>query len=192
MLTIIDNEVKGSFPESLSYIKGRKVLGRLVLPFTRWYRCINAQKYMIPVQRHLDIGCGDGYFLKRIHVRERYGLDKLLGDTINDRLPFSNGYFDSVSMLAVLEHLHKPQLLMKDIARVLKPKGRLIMTTPRRMTDKITRLYAQELDEEHVGYYNLHSIQDLTKDYFNLIDYHTFIFGLNQAFCLEKKSGDPS
>lgn len=183
----LDSEQQNSIPLTpFSYIQSRKILGPLILPFTRWYRAYTIEKYMKPAERHLDIGCGDGYFLKRSKAKERYGLDKLLGDNVKDKLDFPDSYFDYVTLLAVLEHLENPRSLMKEIARVLKPQGKLLMTTPKKMADCLIKLYAHEIDKEHVAYYTFKDIEDLTKDFFKVIRHHRFIFGLNQIFCLEK------
>lgn len=73
---------------NLGYASSYGVLGRNILRFTRWLRAVNAEKYMKIEERHLDIGCGDGYFLRRSKSRERFGLDMLLGDEIKDKLDF--------------------------------------------------------------------------------------------------------
>ena len=80
MITITEDGIQGVPLEHLGYVKKRGYLGQMVLPVTRWLRAVNAEKYMGPGKRHLDIGCGDGYFLKRSKCTERCGLDKLLGD----------------------------------------------------------------------------------------------------------------
>ncbi len=47
------------------------------------------------------------------------------------RLDFPDATFDSVLVLEVLEHLaQNPRPLWVEVARVLKPRGRLIVTTP--------------------------------------------------------------
>jgi len=54
-----------------------------------------------------------------------YGDDRL--DYVADahRLPFRDGSFDFVFSLAVFEHLHSPWIAAKEIARVLRPGGRV-------------------------------------------------------------------
>ncbi|HWP34236.1 MAG TPA: methyltransferase domain-containing protein [Thermodesulfobacteriota bacterium] len=47
-----------------------------------------------------------------------------------DRLPFADGTFDHVVLIDVLEHLDDEQPLLREVARVLKPNGRLIVTVP--------------------------------------------------------------
>jgi len=172
--------------KSFNYAKEKKILGHLILPITRWLRAHHAEKYMLPAEKHLDIGCGDGYFLKRSNCKEGYGIDKFLGSEVTNILPFRDNTFDYVTMLAVIEHLHSVEPLIKEISRVLKSKGKLIITTPKRAADTLIKIYVNDIDEEHVGYYSLEDIKNFTKDFFNIVGHHTFIFGLNQIFCLEK------
>jgi len=136
--------------------------------------------------RHLDIGCGDGYFLRRSKCEERYGLDALLGDLIKDHLDFPDNYFDYVTMLAVIEHLFQPEELIPEIWRVLKPNGKLIITTPKMSAEFLIRLYSPDIKIVHNSYFDLSRIKNLAGDKFKIIRYHTYIFGLNQVFCLRK------
>lgn len=47
-----------------------------------------------------------------------------------DRLPFSDGEFDTVLCNQVAEHVPDPVVLFRELTRVLKPVGRLITTVP--------------------------------------------------------------
>ena len=171
----------------LGYISGRRGIGRVVLPVTRFLRAVNAERYIDPRERLLDIGCGDGYFLLRSKCTERYGLDKRIGDDVGDSLDFSDNYFDYVTMLAVIEHIDDPKPLLKEIHRVLKPGGRLVFTTPKKQAEFLIRLYVKNIHEEHEAYYDLDKVRELANGLFDIRGHHTFIFGLNQAFCLVKK-----
>ena len=157
------------------------------MPLTRFLRSINAEKYIINSERLLDIGCGDGYFIKRSKSRERYGLDKLLGDEVKETLNFPDEYFDYITMLAVIEHIEAPEKLLEEIYRVLRPGGKLVFTTPKKQAEFILRLYARDIEGEHESYFDLVRVNNLAADMFDVVGYHTFIFGLNQVFCLKKK-----
>jgi SAM-dependent methyltransferase len=50
-----------------------------------------------------------------------------------DSLPFEAGSFDLVFSDNVLEHLDEPERVFSEIARVLKPGGRLLVKTPNRL-----------------------------------------------------------
>lgn len=186
MLKITKGEEFEEGIQPLEYIKKRNIIGRIILPITRHLRAVNAERFMTRKKRHLDLGCGDGYFLKRSQCEERFGFDRLFGDEIKDTLDFPDAYFDYVTMLAVIEHLSEPREILKEIARILKPEGHLIITTPKKSARWIIKFYAREIDKEHKSYFDLGRIQQLTKENFKLIGYHTFALGFNQVFCLRK------
>lgn len=96
----------------------------------------------------LDAGCGTGWFSQKAltYQAKVYSLDigeKLLektaekckgksilvkGDLLS--LPFKDNYFDVVIASEVIEHTLKPKKAIGELARVLKEKGILILTTP--------------------------------------------------------------
>lgn len=171
----------------LGYIEARTPLFKPLLRLTRWWRAKQAMRFLEPKECHLDIGCGDGYFLQMSPCQVRLGLDKSLGDHVDDRLNFPDNHFDFVTMLAVIEHLKRPEALVKEIHRVLKPNGKFIVTTPKRSAEVIISSYAREIDEEHESYFDLGRFQALQSYGFALEYYGTFIFGLNQIACLVKE-----
>ncbi len=187
MIKITKEGEFGANLESLGYIKRRGLIGKVILPITRYMRAVNAERYMEPAGRHLDIGCGDGYFLRRSKCEQRYGLDRLLGDEVINKLDFSDSYFDYVTMLAVIEHLSQPEDIFKEVWRVLKTSGHFILTTPRKSAEFLIRMYAKNINEEHESYFDYDRIKKLAGAMFDITGHHTFIFGLNQAFCLEKR-----
>lgn len=89
--------------------------------------------------RLLDVGAGEGALVERYRGK---GLDVVGADSAYESehvkkadllsLPFADGEFDVVLCLDVLEHvplLDQPKALA-EIARVVKPRGRLLMTVP--------------------------------------------------------------
>jgi SAM-dependent methyltransferase len=46
------------------------------------------------------------------------------------RLPFADGSFDTIVLSDVLEHVHSPEPLWAEMARVLAPGGRLVLNVP--------------------------------------------------------------
>ncbi len=86
----------------------------------------------------LDLGCGPGWYLDAMRDRGAvaFGVemsadelfdrpiratDTLLGD--GTRLPFATGSFDGVMCSNMLEHTPNPELVLDEIARVLRPGG---------------------------------------------------------------------
>lgn len=96
--------------------------------------------------RLLDVGCATGYFLRGIReqgnwdlfgveinedaarVAQEYGLDVRLGTLEQAR--FSDGLFDVVTLWDVLEHMHDPAGSLREIYRILKPDGLLVIRIP--------------------------------------------------------------
>lgn len=108
-----------------------------------------AVQLLKPGKRLLDIGCWDGRFLDLVHqshlYEELYGIDlppeaiekvrskgykATAVDLNNETLPFPDNYFDSITLLAVLEHVFDPYIVIREIHRVLQPGGWLIIDVP--------------------------------------------------------------
>lgn len=187
MIKITPTEVSGEIMKDFAYAEKRTLFSGLILRITRYLRSVNAEKYISPKQRILDIGCGDGYFLHRSKCTERYGIDKRTGDgEVTDFLDFPDEYFDYVTMLAVIEHISSPLKTLKEIHRVLKPDGSCIFTTPKKQADFFIRLYSKGITEEHKTYYNAAGVLDMIKGLYYISSAGTFLFGMNQIFCLKK------
>jgi ubiquinone/menaquinone biosynthesis C-methylase UbiE len=168
-------------------VKTRGKLGSKMLPLTRRLR-INAVKSLLGEgERLLDIGCAQGYFLREISgFREKIGMDILMGEDADNPLPFPDKHFDVVTMLAVIEHLHDPVAAAKEIHRVLQPGGKWIFTTPKQAAEKFIRFYASNVDDQHSMYFDEATVKDKFGSLFEIREYKTFIFGLNQLFSLQK------
>lgn len=86
--------------------------------------------------RMLDLGCGTQPYRNLFpHVIDYIGIDipgidgvAVHGD--GQILPFQQGSFDTVMCNEVLEHVPQPGQLMNEVARVLRPGGVLLLTTP--------------------------------------------------------------
>jgi len=93
--------------------------------------------------RMLDLGCGRQPYRSLFEPqvdgivavdrdRLRYARDEAGADAWCDAqaLPFGDGAFDTVLSNQMLEHVRRPQKVMDEAARVLRPGGKLILTAP--------------------------------------------------------------
>jgi SAM-dependent methyltransferase len=89
-------------------------------------------------KKALDLGCRDGYWSRRL---ENDGYEVVAADIepcyekaivvdANQRLPFSDAEFDLVWSSEVIEHLDNPVFSTEEMLRILKPNGKLVLTTP--------------------------------------------------------------
>ena len=92
-----------------------------------------------PKARVLDIGCRDGSLRNYLDQSVvYYGIDiapQFKGENItiqdiNEGTNFESDFFDYIFCIEVLEHLKNPFFVMKEIYRVLKPEGILILSVP--------------------------------------------------------------
>jgi glycosyltransferase involved in cell wall biosynthesis len=109
----------------------------------RYKRVVNLVKENAVI---LDIGCGPQLaFLETVRdkIRFGFGVDKKIQEwksqnlsalTLNldenPTLPFTNEFIDQAFLLAVLEHFTDPQAVLREILRVIKKDGEIILTTP--------------------------------------------------------------
>lgn len=95
-------------------------------------------------KRVLDLSCGGGDTACMLEgkgfsvVATDYCVPPFMGDRIvrvggvdlNERLPFKNGSFDGVNLIEVIEHIEHQAQLIREIARVLKDGGAVVISTP--------------------------------------------------------------
>lgn len=84
----------------------------------------------------LDVGCGTKPYQPYFRTASYVGLEIEGNNPGADfhydghTFPFDDGRFDAVVCNQVLEHVFNPERFLSEIARVLKPGGRLLLTIP--------------------------------------------------------------
>ena len=97
----------------------------------------------------LDVGCGNGWAAKSLLAKRKtvVSMDialknplKVLNENQNQNhaaivadayyLPFKKNCFDTIIASEIMEHVYDPKLFITKLLDVLKPGGKLIITTP--------------------------------------------------------------
>lgn len=92
-------------------------------------------------------------------------------------LPFASETFDWIVSTEVLEHLHDPQRFIPEFARVLKPGGKMLLTTPDISSIPSSFLTGTVpwhlLEATHFNFFTPASLLSLYAPYFDLVDFYS-------------------
>lgn len=169
--------------------------------------------------RLLEIGCGAGNLLLQASVPGSYPLaldlsmqalrfvhlrlDEALSaadapagytctQAIGESLPFREGSFDCVLMSEVIEHLEAPRRSVGEAVRVLRPGGRLLITTPNyRSFWPVMEWLVDRLNmapkmggEQHISRFHSSSLKSMLLGLGLEIQYSGSIYGLSPFLSL--------
>lgn len=146
----------------------------------------------------LDCGCNDGTFsiemarrghdvvgvdiLPRLIARARESaltegvVDSVRFEVMNiERLKFPRGVFDTVVMTETLEHLIRPRRALKEVAKVLKAEGALLLSVPN----------GTDAQPTHYNTFNIDGLTRLVEEFFR-VEKLTSDFGT--IYCIAKKA----
>lgn len=139
-----------------------------------------ACKYLNSYMNVLDAGCGYGYGVRKLAaiVSEIHGVDSDANVIETARLrdhpqnaiyhagdatcmDFDKDLFDAVTCFEVIEHVD-PDALLRELKRVLKPEGTLIISTPQNIMGHIP------ITAVHMKEYRLDEFVDICSKYFEV------------------------
>lgn len=143
------------------------------------YRDAMTLKHVIG-PRVLDAGCGEGITLEKltalfpqaegvdidpenIAICQQQKLNVAKADLTN--LPFEDKSFDSIVFMEVIEHLAAPQPVLNELARVMRPGGRMIIVYPIDWAMWLARMFClrwreASFDPGHVRQWNARSLRN--------------------------------
>ncbi|MEX1027494.1 MAG: class I SAM-dependent methyltransferase [Candidatus Paceibacterota bacterium] len=161
----------------------------------------------------LDMGCGPAEILAEtdVVVRSYFGIDHSANVVVANRQRFPehqfrvadvdddcfdiDGKFDRILMIALVEHVYNLKHLFKQACGLLKPDGKVIITTPTPFGNDLVHrigaklgLFAQSAADDHICVFNRKRFQILARDFDLRIEkYRTFELGCNQLVVLSRE-----
>ena len=130
----------------------------------------------------VDVGCGEGLLWQFVKESfDRYvGIDLVRfpgfpiegafydADLDQDPIPLSANYADVVVSVETVEHLENPRAFLRELVRILKPRGFILITTPNQLSllSKLTLVVKNEFNafQEAPGLYPAHITALLESD----------------------------
>ena len=169
--------------------------------------------------RLLEIGCGAGNLLLQASVPGSYpvALDLAMQSltfvrsrlqevkpgpeapngfactqAIGERLPLADKSFDCVLLSEVIEHLEVPHISLSEASRVLRPGGRLLVTTPNyrslwpmmEWTVDLLNMAPKMAGEQHISRFHPASLRQILVECGLGIEYFGTIFSLSPFLSL--------
>jgi ubiquinone/menaquinone biosynthesis C-methylase UbiE len=164
--------------------------------------------------RLLEIGCGSGNLLLQAAVADSFPVALDLstqaltfvrsrlqaarsGDeaprgygctqAIGESLPLESASFDYILLSEVIEHLAAPEKVIQEAARVLRPGGRLLVTTPNyrslwpvmEWTVDLLNMAPKMAGEQHISRFHLASLKSLLTEAGLQPEYNGSIYGVS-------------
>lgn len=136
-------------------------------------------------EKHLDAACGVGYGSALLSVENYYGVDidpqtieyasthydGTFTTAAGDNLPFPGDTFSTITCIETLEHVPNDVRLLKELSRVLKEDGEIILTVPNDQDIDDPEYSEEEKSYPHVNSYTFESISNRIEEIFPEFQY---------------------
>lgn len=169
------------------------------------------EKRLEEVKKHikgklLDIGCGDNVLVREYYkngigmdVVNYYGKVDIVIES-SASIPVEDESFDTVTVVAALNHIPKYQNTLKEAFRLLRKNGRIIITMPISFPQKMWHKIAHDYDDDQI-FRGINEKEErycipieeielsLRRTGFTNVKRKKFLFGLNNIIIAEKLIG---
>jgi len=171
------------------------------LPYFGWTtleeaRCCAVRSYL--KGRVLDIGAGTNSLINQydngvgVDIHEWGGGALVVEDT--SRLPFADESFDTVTLIACLNHIPYRQAVLREARRLLRPSGRLIITMINPLLGNVGHAIWWYGEDKHRGgmkegetggMWSSEVLSLCRETGFRLRRHRRFVYGMNHLYVFE-------
>ena len=170
----------------MTYLSRIDRIGRSLLTLNRdrEYQILKQMLALNPTDRVLDVGSGDGFWTSRLAMHcgritglepdqraldyartlyQRPNVEYMCGSA--ESLPHPSNSFDKVVSVSCLEHFADPLQGLREIARVLKPGGRLAISVDSLLPENSPASFREWHRRRHfvTHYFNHEELLDMMK-----------------------------
>jgi glycosyltransferase involved in cell wall biosynthesis len=153
-------------------------------PMLRNLRMRPVVQHIKPAEVLVDVGCDDPP-LTLLAFEEKFkkliGLDIIVKDRTEGKIslkyadfdttiPLEDNLADTITMLAVLEHLDHPEAIVRELYRIAKPGGQVLLTVPAPPVKPILEFLAKirvvrpDMIAQHKNYFTKKRLQKIFTD----------------------------
>lgn len=163
------------FPDIVGWILS-EWRARAVLPFV--------------VGNLMDLACGDNRLVKKygegvgVDIVKYQDVDVVVHDLAN--LPFRNHEFDTVAILAALNYFDNPGAVLREVSRVLKPDGMVLLTFLNKKTSRIWHSFWEKESTPRPAFSEAELTGCLKIAKMILVQKRVFMFGLNTIYFIKR------
>ncbi len=157
-------------PSGHAYHEEKRALRPECLPWIMALRAEKLQRHVRPQDVVVELGVGSGWNLGQLRCARRIGVDTaaFLGERVaalgieffTDLAAVPVATADVAVCHQTLEHLLEPAAALRELARVLKPGGRLVLHVPWERERRYARYQATE-PNHHLYNWNAQNVGNL-------------------------------
>ncbi|MFZ4695914.1 MAG: class I SAM-dependent methyltransferase [Verrucomicrobiia bacterium] len=159
--------------EGRAYHHGKRGLPEEAVPWVARHRARKLQRHVNPDDVVVEFGMGWGWNLMELRAGRRIGVDldeELLAsarargiETHASTAGLPDGFADVVLGYHVLEHVLQPATVLGELARILKPRGKLLLVAPFEKERRYRRYFPTE-PNHHLYSWNVQSLGNLVRE----------------------------
>lgn len=138
----------------------------------------------------MDLACGDNRLVKKngsgvgVDIVEYQDVDIVCRDLAD--LPFGDHVFDTVTILAALNYFEKPVSVLREVGRILKPEGTLLVTFLNHKVSRIWHRFRERAITPRPAFDEAELVACLQAADMHVVRKRKFMFGLNTIYIIRR------
>jgi ubiquinone/menaquinone biosynthesis C-methylase UbiE len=140
--------------------------------------------------RLMDLACGDNRLVKKygagvgVDIVPYRNVDTVCSDFSN--LPFGNSEFDTVTIVAALNYFDDPGAVLREIGRVMKPEGTLLVTLLNQTVSKLWHSIVERDITPRPAFSEMELAGHVRSAGMRIVQKRKFMLAMNVIYCIRR------